>query len=397
MSNNLSNWFLAQRKQQILRPLRRFMVGSMDLSHMVTSWPAIEHVGSELRSVKASVTLANNGGALNNFLYQTWMFPRMATLETGFENPQNGPEMHRVFAGSLREVQFTKESARFYLRDKLWEFTERKIGDYDNPVHFNNMYPSEIVWKLCTDYGGFSKIAGSANPDIDYETFKTWDNLFRRDNVKISCYFEGIKLAETLNKICVAADSALWLEASYGANGGLMFRRHSIPKKLDNLFDEDVCYSMEVQVDTMKMSNRFYTYGDFSITEDEHKIMVQASDLTYINTFGLKEQSFKDSNVWHVGSLSALNYAEQQVIRFGAPCKVFKVKTGLAALGHTIGDTVRLTNSFWEIDSGTGWIINRYKLDLQQANCEFWAEETFISQGFMLDQSYLDGPDLLIN
>lgn len=397
MSDTLSTWFKDRRNRQMLTPIRRFMVGDMDLSHRVTTWPAIEHIGSELRSVKATLTLANNDGKLNDFLYQTWMFPRLATLEIGLEHPESGPELYRIFAGTLREVQFSNDNARFYLRDKLWEFSERTIGDHENPVVFENRYPSEIVWTLCTSYGGFADINDTTNPDIDYAAFTTWDSLFRRDNLKISCYFDGHKLAEALNKICVAADSNLWLEAAYGANGGLMFRRNSAPKTCDNVFGEDVCYSMEIQVDTMQMANRFYTYGDFNVASDTHEIMVQALDFTNINTFGLKEQTYKDSNVWHVGSLSALNYAEQQITRFSVPCKVFKIKTGLAALGHTIGDTVRLTNSFWEIGSASGWIINRYKLDLQQAACEFWAEETQITEAFQLDLSCLDGPDLLIN
>lgn len=397
MTDTLSPWFKDRRNQQRLKPIRRFMVGGVDLTHRVTAWPSIEHLGGELRSLKATVTLANNDGVLNDFLYQTWLFPRIATLEMGLEHLENGPELYRVFAGTLREAQFTRDNVKFYLRDKIWEFTERKIGDRENPVHFTNLYPSEIVWTLCTCYGGFSDIASNSNPDIDYETFLAWDSLFRRDNLRIACHFEGEKLAEALNKICKAADSNLWLEASYGENGGLMFRRHSIPKTRDNVFGEDVCYNMEVQVDTMQMANCFYTYGDYNAATSEHEIMVKAWDFTNINTFGLKEQSFKDANVWHVGSLSALNHAEQMVTRFGAPCKVFKLKTGLAALGQTIGDTVRLTNSFWEIGSNTGWIINRLKLDLQSACCEFWAEEAQIFQVFYLDQSYLDGPDLLIN
>lgn len=397
MSDQLTPWFKNRRRQQILTPIRRFRVGGLDLSHRVTAWPSIEHLGSELRSVKASLTLANNDGFLNDFLYQTWLFPRIATIEIGLMHPENGPELHRVFAGTLREVQFAKDTVKFYLRDKIWEFTERAIGDRENPVVFENMYPSEIVWTLCTSYGGFSDIADETNPDIDYAAFIAWDNLFRRDNLKISCRFEGKKLAEALNKICLAADSSLWLEASYGENGGLTFRRHSIPKTRDNVFGEDVCYNMEVQVDAMKMANSFYTYGNYNVDSREHEIMVQAWDHTNINTFGLKEQSFKDENVWHVGSLSALNYAEQMVTRFAAPCKVFKIQTGMAALGHTVGDTVRLTNSFWEIGSNTGWIINRLKFDLQNALCEFWAEETHIFQAFYLDQSYLDGPDMLIN
>lgn len=395
MSDRLSAWLKEQRRKPFLKPVRRFLVGSQDLSHRVTSWPVVERLGTDLRSVKASLTLANDDGALNHFLYQTWLYPRMATLELGLENPGTGLDFFRVFAGTLREVQFSKNSVRFYLRDKIWDFTERKLGDNNEPLTFINQYPSEVVWTLCTCYGGFADVRTTANPDIDYMAFSAWNALFRRDNLKISCQFNGSKLAEALNKICQATNSSLWLEAAYGQNGGLMFRRHGLPSSLDNIFGEDVCFDMEIQVDAMQMANRFYTYGDFNADSNEHEIIVQAQDLTNINTFGLKEQSFQDSNVWHVGSLSALNFAEQQVTRFSSPAKVFKLKTGMAALGHTVGDTVRLTNSLWDVSSASGWIINRHKVDMQNAAIEFHAEETQIYSPFILDQSHMDGPDLL--
>jgi hypothetical protein len=78
------------------------------------------------------------------------------------------------------------------------------------------------------------------------------------------------------------------------------------------------------------------------------------------------------------------------------PPRRFDAQTGLRLINQQLGETLRLVNSFYAVDSSQGWRMAEYQIDMDNGLCEYIMDEAGVMNAFFLDVSDLDGDDLLV-
>ncbi|MHC4791472.1 MAG: hypothetical protein ACYS8Y_08580 [Planctomycetota bacterium] len=394
MAYDVTSWFKQQIEDKAPANIQRaFAIGTdTNLESQVTRWPKVERKSSQLKPARYKISLSNHDGDFNNYYENLYNLPSSATASFGFTHPTSGDELLQTFGGWIKEYSYRDRDFNIVVRDRLWDFTEKKVGDSDNTVTFSQEIPSDIAWTLCTCYGELSTTAGSNNPDINYDSFELWANEFSSDNVLASARYDGIKVAEALDDIKEMTDSAIWIEN----DGKLNFKRFVAPSSLEYTLDESKYSDFEIKVEGLRMINKCWVYWDWAQESDYWQSTVFAIDSTSVNTFGLHEEIFKSETFWFVDSVSALNLAQRKINLLKQPPRKFKVKTGLLGNFLQIADTMRLSNSFFNITSGSGWRITDYGFDMNTFETEYTMDEATVMNAFYLDVSTLDDNDLLL-
>ena len=393
MAYDVTSWFLEQLESRNTRPKRVFKIGTSDYSDRVEKYPKFKRTANEIKSINININLANEDGLFNTFYHQTYTIPNTCFLQIGFTHPTSGDEMLTLYTGFLKDVNYpNKKTCTLRLRDRLWDFTERKVGDSDNHVDIGSTIPSDIAWTLCTCYGGLDTTQGSNNPDIDYISFLGWAAQFSADSVLMTAHYEGKKVVDALSRLGKMTESAIWIEGG----GRLYFTRFEEPSSLDMTFTEDDYKEIDIDVESLRMINRHFTYFDYSVVSDYWAKSVFAQESVSVNSFGLKEGLLSDDTIWHVDSIGALSISQRKVKLLQAPPKRFDLSTGLFGIQRQIGETVRIVDSFFGITSSSGWRVVEIEYDFDDGDARFFMDEATVMNGFYLDVSYLDGNDLLL-
>lgn len=392
MAIDVSSWFVAQSLARASRPKRVFTVGGSDYSQRVTRWPSFKRTANEIKSINLSVPLANTDGGLNHFYENTYNMQQACAVQLGFTHPESGDELVTIYSGFLKNVSYSGKHCTLKLKDRLWSFTERKVGDSDNPVTFGTQLPSDVAWTLCTCYGELSAVQSTSNPDIDYDSFALWAATFSADTVQCQARYEGQKITEALERLGRMTDSAVWIEG----DGKVTFRRFTEPDSRDFVLTRDEYTDLAIDVEGLRLQNRQHVYWDYAPASDYWQRSVVAEDDTSVNTFGVHEDVIKDPTVWYVNTDSALNLAQRKVLLLKQPPKRFDVKTGLVGIQHQLGETVRLVDPFCGITSGSGWRFVEQQIDLDRGQARYEMDEATTANAFYLDVSYLDGDDRLL-
>lgn len=301
-------------------------------------------------------------------------------------------EYIKVFTGFLKDIQYSEKKCTLKIKDRLWDFYERKVGDPDAHVDIGSTIPSDIAWTLCTCYGGLSGVASTSNPDIDYAKFLTWAAQFSQDNILMTANYQGVTVAEALNRLGRMTDSAVWIEG----DGKLNFVKFVEPSSLDITFTRDEFADIMIDVESLRVVNRHYTNFDYSVTSEYWTKTVFAQSSLSVDSFGLYEQQSKDETIWYVDSVGALGLSQRKVNLLKDPPKRFQFRGGLYGVHKQLGETVRLVDSFYEITSASGWRLVEAKFDTNRAQMQFNLDEATVMNAFYLDVSDLDGDDLLV-
>lgn len=393
MGYEVTSWFIDQLKLKASRPNRRFVIGSSDYSSRVLKWPTWQRTAKDIIASKTTVELANADGALNGFHERIWTMADTCALAVGFTHATSGAEWLTLFSGDIKEVKYpNKTKCQIHVRDRLWSLTEKKVGDSDVPATFAAQIPSDIAWTLVTCYGGLSGIQGSSNPHIDWEAFNTWAAQFSADSVLCAARYEGEKVSEALVGMADYTDSAIWTDG----DGKLRFIRYSEPSSLDFALDGSEIEDLVIKVDGRALVNKAWCYADYKPESDYWAINVWAAETTYINTFGLHEQIWKDDSLWYTNSVSALTLATRKALVMKAPPRRFELDTVVVGLHRQLGEMVRFVDSFYHISSGTAWRFNEIEVDMHDFGVRYLLDEAIAGNGFYLDVDYLDGDKLLL-
>ena len=307
-----------------------------------------------------------------------------------YDNP--GQEMVTLYTGNLKDVRYSDRACQIKTRDKLFDFTERKVGDSDTPVVFSETIPSDIAWTLCSCYGGLCDSKSTGNDDIDYTVFNAWASQFSADSILVNAYYDGLKVTEALTRLCKMTDSVSWVEG----DGKVNFRKFVEPGSHDITLTRDEYSDILIDVEQLRITNKAYVYWDYDINSEYWTKTCLSQESTSVNSFGLHEDMWKDETVWYVNSVGALNFAQRQTMLLKDPPKSFKVDTDLYAMRQQLGETIRLVDSFYNITSMSGWRLSEYELNMETGEVKLEMDEALTANAFYLDVSLLDGDEFLL-
>lgn len=393
MGYSVSSSFISKLSDRGIQAKRRFMIGTSDYTHRVLKWPKISRTANEFTVATVNIPLANNGGEFNTFYAQRYTITADCTLAIGLTLSGSEDEYVTIYTGKMDTVRYPKEGQiEIKLRDKLIDFTQRKIGDSDAPIDFGSQIPSDIAWTLCTCYGGMDSTSGTGNTDIDFTSFLAWAAQFSQDNVMTAAHYEGEKVSEALVNLGKMTDSAIWLS---GGNK-IYFHRFNEPSSLDTLLTRAQIKNLQIDIEKRRLINALTVGWDYSVASDYWASTVLFVSSLSVNSYGRSEDVLEDETIWFCDSASALATAQRLVAVYQYPPRRFTLGTVLAGIQRDVGETIRFVNSFYSINSGTGWRIKEMEYDMEDGTIKFGLDESITGNAFYLDYSDLDGEDLLL-
>lgn len=300
-----------------------------------------------------------------------------------------GQDSYSIYEGEIESISNNKASLILNITDKYDELAKRTVGTEDSPVTINNTLVSDLVWTLCTCYGGLSSVQSTSNPDIDYEKFLEWAAVFSSDSTNMDARLTGQKVSEVVSRIANQTESAV-----YRASSKIAFSRFTIVGRSvddltpDNYFQHSMSHSMRDIVNRQKVSFNYDT------TSRIHADTVTDQNTSSVNSFGLREKLSQDQVVWYTNSPSAINLAQRKTFIASEPYMKTKVKVGMQGILYNIGDMVTLTNEAQGVYSRASRIMGK-SINLNDGSVDCSLDESQILEAFRLDISSLSDTNSL--
>jgi len=391
MTYNVTSWFVSQAQAYQSEPIRKFTIGSSDYSAYVTRWPSFRTQWDQIRPGNLTISLANDEQQLNFFESDKVNMVNTCALSIGFTHPSSGDELLTMFEGTLDRVKIKKGICTLIFTDKFKQLSERLLGSQDAPVDYttSNYLPSDLAWYMVTSYGGLSSVQSTSNPDIDYNSFLDWAKIFSGDNVRLNGRFTGAKVTEGLRKIARITRSGI-----FRYDNKIAFRRFSLVDSLQTTINHSNLLDSELVISERDIVNKQHVMFDYSVTSRYHQKTVIEQGSASVNSFGLKESIEKDSNLWYVDSVSALNLAQRVIQVKKLPYNSLQATTGMEGILRQIGEMIVFTDEQMGITSDSYRIMaSRYNID--RGTVTFTIDASQVNNAFILDVSTLDGPDVL--
>jgi hypothetical protein len=391
----ISAWLQEQLAKINYKPQLRVYVGSSNYNDRIVKYPVIRQSSEKLKSVKIDLPLANDDGGMNFFYDQTYMLVNSVSIELGDTHPTSGWEGLPIFTGFVYGSKYSSNRCIIDARDRLWDFTQLKVGDTDSIVEIpasGGVTPSEIAWTLCTCYGGLDTTKDIANPDIDWMDFQYWAQQFSTNNILTHGRYSGEKIIEALEDLVKYTSSAV----NIGGDGKLHFVRYEEVNSLDYTWTENETIKLSVDVNKRRLVNKQWVYWDYDPGSDYFAGKVSHEDSLSVNTFGLYEEIEQRETIWYVDTPSALNIAQRRIALYSTPPKYFILETGLDGVWRAMGETARLNSDFYNVTSAAGWRIVARDLHLNEGRVINYLDEATVLNAFYLDVSTLDGDHRLL-
>lgn len=392
MAFNVTSAFINETGLSNPRTKKTFTISGSDYSSYVTKWPRIKRRWDSPKPISVTITLANDEQTFNFFNVSPVKLMEDCELKLGFEYAAGSEELLSHFNGTVERVKFNHGKCSLVLTDHLKPLSEKLLGDNETPLDFttSNYLVSDLAWYMVTSHGGFSAIANSSNPDIDYESFEQWSNVFSSDNVRVNALFDGIKITEGLRKVAKLTRSAIYMK-----DGKLSFSRFTIVNTYTSIIDEDVSLGIELALDDATITNNQIVNAAYNVDSDSFAITVNDEATASVNSFGLRENISEDRAVWYVDSVSALNLAQRITFTRAIPFADYSVISGLALIHRQIGETISFTEEFFGA-GGEAYRILAHELDMHKETVKIGMDATTLLNAFKLDISVLDGTDTLL-
>lgn len=386
MTYDVSSSFVDESLKQVgATILRKFYIGTSDYSDRVVKWPKFTRKAQEFKISNLKIQLANNDGALNNFYEQTYSMVTSAYVQFGFDYGGSS-ELIDVFTGNFSKVSYSKEKTITHLKDKLYDLTQFAIGDPSSHVDIADMLPSDLAWTLCTCYGQLSNVQSINNPDIDYDSFNAFAEVFSDSNIFVTAHYEGEKVSEALSRIAKITDSTIYGEG----DGKVYFKRFSNVETESSIITEDETINLDLDVLAQELINKQIVGWDYSQESGYSTKTVFDVNTASQNSFGLYENLLEDNTVWFTNSVGALNMAQRRVFRHREPPKLWSLRTPLVSIIRQLGETVRLVNSFYNVTSAEGQRITEINFDMHNAVINLKTDTSISFLPFYLDIDSLD-------
>ena len=205
MAYSVSSAFYSVVRRQQVTAVRKFIIGNSDYSNLVTKWPKISRDWNSIKAKTATVNVANNEQAFNFLYLNPHILNAQCYVQMGVVLDTGSHEVFNVFQGTIGKIRYNRNgaAASISIVDKFKSFTERVVGGKDQIISFldSNYLVSDIAWILATSYGGLSNVWSTSNPDIDFQAFLRWAEVFSNNSVYVNAYFDGQKVAEVMRKI----------------------------------------------------------------------------------------------------------------------------------------------------------------------------------------------------
>ena len=381
-----------------LRPniVRRFYIGDSDYSEYVTKWPNFKQTVNDIKAVNVTISLANEDKTFNFFESDKTQLRNEGKIRVGVNFGAVGSEeLLTVYEGTGERVRYRRGLCQFTMKDKWTELSEKLIGDSSTPVDFvnSNYLVSDIVWWLITSYGGYSAIESTSNPDIDYEAFEAYAEVYSEDSVFINCSFDGLKITEALRKIARMSDSQMFTIYT-NSETKISLNRYTQTASEVLTLDNSNITDLEVTINDRDMVNKMMVSAAYSESTDFFAITVTDESSVSVDSYGIREDLEEDENVWYISSATALNFAQRvtQVKKF--PYNNVKVTTTLATLNKQAGEGVEVSDAL--IGLGQSFRINERNINFDTGRIILEGDATRFFDGFTLDVDSLDSTDKLL-
>lgn len=382
MSFSVTSWFVDQATLRSSTPKRVFTIAGSDYSSRVLKWPTIKREWNAIRPTNLTIGLTNEDGALNFFRTDKTKLRVQCQVRIGFTHPTSGDELITQHQGYIEQIRYSDGSAELSIVDNMKEFAERVLGSDDTPLSYtgSNYLPSDIMWWLCTSYGGKSAVASTSNPDIDYTSFAALAQVFSNDSLFIQAQFKGTKLNEALRKLGRMTDAGI-----YDEGGKITFARFTESNSVESMIGSTEARSIELRIDDTLIVNKQWVYANYNTTSGQWAINCFVVETPSVNSFGLREAIEKDESVWYVSSATAQNLAQRRTLFTLEPPELYTIDTTLVVLHRQIGDMVRLTDPLLSVTSADSWRIMSYAKDLDTGKSRVIVSNERIAQPFILD------------
>jgi hypothetical protein len=318
-----------------------------------------------------------------------------------------------VFRGRLDGLTYSDGKVSMELVDKFHRLGEASVGHQNTPVLYSRVLPSTLVRDAVTSYAGLAFASY-----VDSASFYRWAQVFSRNNIFMGANLTGQSVTEILRDISRMTQSAIYVDHGVDASR-LKFSLFTALGSASLRLDEAVTFDSEAVLDTDDVINYQYIHADYDITSRYHKTTVLWRDTLSAGYYGVREAREESQNIWFVGSISALYFAQRAIAMRAAPVVRFSVKTGLMGVHAAISDTVLVSDKLLQPFGGNvagGYRVLGRTLDLDDGSVQIEAAEagaiftgsidvssTGVSSGggtgvnqFRLDYSTLGGPDILL-
>lgn len=392
MAYNVSSWFLSQCDENIPPIVRKFWIGSDDYSDYVTKWPRVKRTWDRVRPVSVTINLNNADQTFNFFHTDKTKLMGSCVLQLGMTHPTSGDELIEIHSGKIERVKLSGKTGSITVTDKTKPFSELQLGDNETALDFtgSNYLPSDLVWYMVTSHGGFDATTNSSNPDIDYPAFLDWAAVFSGDSVYVKGYFEGKKISEALRIVSRITRSAIFLK-----DNKLSFHRFSIADSHQTVLNWDNLLKVDLLLDDKTVINKQYVLANYDQTSDYHTITTFDVSTSSVDSYGMREQTESDKNIWYVDSISAINLAQRVVNVGDEPFSDYQLTSNISGAIRQIGETILLNDNFFG-EGGSSYRIMGSEIDMHTGQVKINCNATQILSAFRLDYSSLDSSDILI-
>lgn len=294
-------------------------------------------------------------------------------------------EYTSVFRGTLQKVKFSNTILEVFLEDKFFNLKRLKLGA-DAPLSIASDTPGNMVFAFISSYGGYSTVMSISNPDIDYASWKEWDDLLDGESTAIGVNFDRTKITDAVEAIARTNDSAIYP----GPHGRIMFAKYSEASSLDHTLASDDLTKVDVLVDPTLMINKQWVYGNYDTDAGSWGIITYEEKSASVNSYGLHENIRSSEDVWFVSSAIALNMAQRQIDLYSEPPQDFEVTAGLGVLHRNIGDTLRIVDPVLGVTSVAAWRMIESSIDMDSGESEYRLTGAVTYEPFRLDIDSLD-------
>jgi len=365
--------------------VRRFTIGGSDYSAFVTKWPKFKRAWNDIKPGDLAIKLSNVDKTFNFFRDTPTALRSDCSVQFGV-----GSEFITIFSGKVDRVAFGDGPITVNISDRFKQLSQRMVGTSAVPVQYvsSNYLVSDLAWYLCTSYGGLSAVQSSSNPDIDYDSFLSWASVFSTDTVTVRAEFDGLKVNEALRILGRITESAIFI-----SNDRISFHRYSLVESLSQEFTpaNQGEFSLELRDDDIV--NKQIVNFDYSTASDYFTKSVFAVNTSSVNSFGLREELEEDEKIWYVDSASALNYAQRITNFRDRPFDRIDIRVPAFGMLSEVGDSVTVVDS--HLNFSAVFRVMATEVDLHTATARLELDRSQIKRGFTLDESYLDGADIL--
>lgn len=391
MPYSVTSWFVEQAASVSPTIVRQFTIAGSDYSSRVLGWPTISQKWDDLKPTQITIQLANQDSGLNFFRTNKLNMKSQCIIKFGFTHATSGDETITMFSGTPSRVVYDDGKLSLTMNDKIKAFGERIIGASNSAYTWatSGTSPSDIAWWVCTSFGGFSTVQSTSNPDIDWQSFQDWAQVFSNDTVQLRGRSEGKKCLEVLREIARTTRSAIFMK-----NDKIAFHRFTTTSSNTTALDNNHIVKTALSIEDSDIVNKQWVFGNYDATSRYWSLSIFDIVSVSVNSYGLRESVEKSEVVWYPSSASMVNLANRIVQTAGAPYDRLEIETTLVPIHNHLGEIIQATDT--QLDVTEGWRIMQRQFNMDTGRFKLSIDASQINTPFILDVTSLDGTELLL-